>query len=62
MRADLKGLRKFWWRKNLHGFFTHKGKSLTDAQVRKVVEYGIAKGYETEAEFDDKEIEKLLNK
>lgn len=46
MKTNLKGLKKWAWRKNLRGFFSFGGRSLTDAEVRKVVEYGIAHGYE----------------
>lgn len=58
--ASLQGIRKHLWRKNLHGFFTVNGRYLTDEEVRKVVDYGISKGYETNKEFTDEEIINLL--
>ena len=58
--ASLQGIRKHLWEKNLHGFFTVNGRYLTDDEVRKVVDYGISKGYETNKEFTDEEIINLL--
>ena len=58
--ASLQGIRKYLWGKNLHGLFTVNGWYLTDDEVRKVVDYGISKGYETNKEFTDEEIINLL--
>lgn len=58
--ASLQGIRKHLWKKNLHGFFTVNGRYLTDDEVRKVVDYGISKGYDTNKEFTDEEIINLL--
>lgn len=58
--ASLQGVRKHLWRKNLHGFFMVRGRYLTNSEVRRVVEYGISKGYETNADFTDEEIIDLL--
>lgn len=58
--ASLQGIRIHLWRKNLNGFFMVNGRYLTDDEVRKVVEYGISKGYETNKEFTDEEIINLL--
>lgn len=58
--ASLQGIRKHLWRKNLNGFFMVNGRYLTDDEVRKVVDYGISKGYETNEEFTDEEIINLL--
>lgn len=58
--ASLQGIRKHLWRKNLNDFFMVNGRYLTDDEVRKVVEYGISKGYETNKEFTDEEIINLL--
>lgn len=58
--ASLQGIRKHLWRKNLNGFFMVNGRYLTDDEVRKVVDYGISKGYETNKEFTDEEIIDLL--
>lgn len=60
--TNLKGLKKWAWRKNLNGFFSYGGRELTDAEVRKLVEYGISKGYRTEADIPGEEVEQLLNK
>lgn len=40
--------------------FEHKGKPMTKDQVRRVLKYGIDKGYKTTAEFSDKEVDKIL--
>lgn len=58
--VSLQGIKKFAWRKNLNGFFCVNGRSLTNAEVRKVVEYGIAKGYETNEDIPTEEVIKLL--
>lgn len=60
IKTSLAGLRKFFWRKNLGGFFSYKGRKLSDAEVRRIVEYGISKGYETEDDIPDEEVEELL--
>lgn len=58
--VSLQGIRKFAWRKNLSGFFSISGRSLTNTEVRKVVEYGIAKGYATNEDIPSEEVIKLL--
>lgn len=58
--VNLKGLKKWAWRKNLRGFFSYGGRELSDTEVRAVVEYGISKGYKTEADIPEEEIDKLL--
>lgn len=58
--VSLQGIKKFVWRKNLSGFFCVNGRSLTNAEVRKVVEYGIAKGYETNEDIPTEEVVQLL--
>lgn len=62
MSLCLKGLRKWnkMWRKNLTGLFSIEGRKLTDAEVRKVVDYGIEKGYETDQDIPVQEIIILL--
>lgn len=49
--CSLKGVKLYAWKKNLRGFFTLDGKSLTDAEARKLVLYGIAHNYETERDI-----------
>lgn len=58
--VSLQGIKKFAWRKNLSGFFSVNGRSLTNAEVRKVVEYGIAKGYVTNEDIPTDEVIELL--
>ena len=61
LRTNLKGLKKFAWSKNLKGWFVCNGRELTDAEVRKIVEYGISKGYECDIDIPDDEVEEVLN-
>jgi ribulose bisphosphate carboxylase small subunit len=60
MDADIKGalqqLNRSW------KAFQHNGKSMTKKEVKKVLEYGIKKGYEITSEFLDSEIDELLKK
>lgn len=60
--TNLEGLKKNWWKKNLSGYFIYNGRGLTDAEVRRVVEYGISKGYRTEADIPEDELEQILSK
>lgn len=60
MATNLAGLKRFAWRKNLRGYFIHNGRELSDAEVRRVVEYGISKGYRTEADIPEDEVNQLL--
>lgn len=62
MTTNLEGLKKFAWKRNLKGFFVLNGRELSDNEVRRVVEYGIAKGYRTEADIPDDEVAQLLDK
>ena len=59
MHADLQGalnqINKSW------KAFEHKGKKMTKAQVKSVLEYGISKGYKSTSELSDKEVDELLN-
>jgi hypothetical protein len=58
MHADLKGaLRaiKTSWKA-----FEHNGKPMSKIQVKKVLEYGISKGYSTTKDFKENEIDDFL--
>lgn len=61
IKVNLKGLKKWAWRKNLKGFFSVNGKELSDEQVRTMVEWAISKGYEYDADIPEKEVIELLN-
>jgi tRNA U38,U39,U40 pseudouridine synthase TruA len=61
VKTNLKGMKKWAWRKNLNGFFSVNGQGLTDAQVRKMVHWAIEKGYEYDADIPVQEITDLLN-
>lgn len=61
IKTNLKGLKRWAWRKNLKGFFSVNGKELSDAQVREMVEWAISKGYEYDADIPEVEVAELLN-
>jgi hypothetical protein len=61
LKTNLKGLKKWAWRKDLDGFFSVNGKELSDAQVRKMVIWAINKGYEYDVDIPYKEVIELLN-
>lgn len=61
LKTNLKGLKKWAWRKNLDGFFSIDGKGLSDKQVRTVVEWAIKKGYEYDVDIPGDEVIELLN-
>jgi len=60
----MKGLKR-WMKenpnKNYEGYFDIDGKPLTHDQVVLIVNYALAKGYETEADIPDEELADLLN-
>lgn len=62
VETNLKGLRKWAWRKNLSGFFSFEGRMLSDEEVRAVVEYAISKGYEYDCDIPDEEVREVLNR
>jgi hypothetical protein len=59
MHADLKGalaqINTSWYA------FEHKGNRMTKEQVRRVLQYGLSKGYKTTAELSDDEVDKIIN-
>ena len=60
LKTNLRGLKRWAWRKNLDGFFSVDGKELSDKQVRLMVEWAISKGYEYDADIPDSEVIELL--
>jgi len=42
--------------------FIHRGKRLSKIEVKKVLEYGINKGYRYTSDFSDEEVDEILNK
>lgn len=61
IKTNLKGLKRWAWRKNLDGFFSVNGINLSDEQVRKMVDWAIDKGYEYDSDIPCDEVVKLLN-
>ena len=41
--------------------FEHKGKRMTKEQVRKVLKYGLCKGYKHTGQLSDEEVDSVLN-
>jgi len=58
MHADLKGalaqINRSW------RTFEHRDRPMTKSEVRKVLMYGLEKGYKTTAEFTDEEVDQVL--
>lgn len=42
--------------------FEHKGKPMTKSQVKRVLEYGLAKGYTTTDQLTEKEVDEIIEK
>lgn len=60
--CNLAGLKRNYWHRNLKGFLClDDGTELSDAQVHRIVEYGIKHGYKTERDIPESEIAHLLN-
>lgn len=60
--CNLAGLKRNYWNRNLRGFLClDDGTELSDAQVRRIVDYGIKHGYKTESDIPESEIAQLLN-
>lgn len=59
MDADIKGclnqINRSW------KAFEHNGKPMTKMQVKKVLQYGLSKGYETVSQITDQEVNLVLN-
>jgi len=58
MYADIKGSLDYMKKKPIP--FEHRGVSLLQNQAKKVLEYGLKKGYKTTAEISDNEIDEVL--
>ncbi len=59
MDADIQGCLKAI--NKSYRAFEHNGKSMTKEQVKKVLEYGLGKGYKAISELSDKEIDSILH-
>jgi hypothetical protein len=58
MNADIKGALEQvnkWYR-----VFEHRGQRMTKTQVKRLLEYGIKKGYEHTGEFTDEEVDQII--
>lgn len=40
--------------------FTHRGKSMSKHEVKKVLQFGLKRGYKYTSEFTDEEVDKIL--
>ena len=61
VKTNLKGLKKWAWRKNLSGFFSFEGRMLSDKEEREVVEYAIFTGYEYGCDMHGADGREVLN-
>lgn len=59
MDASIKGALKLINRS--YKAFEHKGKSMTKDEVKRILEYGLSKGYEFTSQLSDEEIDAILN-
>ena len=63
VRTSMRGFKQYMDahpRKNLTGYFSIYGRDMTNAEIRKMVSYAVAKGYETEADIPSEELAQLL--
>lgn len=58
MDADIKGCLNQIDRS--YKAFEHEGKRMTKEQVKKVLEYGLSKGYKSVSQLSDEEINSIL--
>lgn len=58
MHADIKGALEQI--NTSHKAFYHRGSRMTKEQVKKVLEYGLKKGYKSTSEFTDDEVDLIL--
>jgi len=58
MHADIKGALDYMKKKPIR--FEHRGVVLLQNQAKKVLEYGLKKGYKTTGELSDEEIDNLI--
>lgn len=58
MNADIKGALEQI--NKSYKAFTHRDRFLSKADVRRVLEYGLAKGYKTTDELKDEEVDAVL--
>ena len=63
IKTNMRGFQR-WMRNNPRkrtgGFFTFAGKALSHDQVKKLVDYAVMKGYQTEADIPPNEIIAIL--
>ena len=45
---------------NIEGLFLFNEKWLTDVQARKIIEYGLSKGYRYDIDITDDEVQEIL--
>lgn len=64
IRTSMRGFKQ-WMdehpRQNLTGFFSHNGRDMTDAEIRRVVSYAVENGYETDADIPSEELARILS-
>lgn len=58
MHADIKGALNQL--NKSYSAFKHRGKSMTKDQVKKILEYGIKKGYQHTGQLTDEEVDELI--
>ena len=60
MKASIQGsLNQF---ENNWMFFEHKGKQMSKAEVRAVLEFGLEQGYKSTGELQDEDVDRIISK
>lgn len=61
MNANCKGALNLLNTTRLWKFYEHKGQSMSKNQVKAVLEFGVANGYENTGQIPDEDIERIMN-
>lgn len=65
MKTDMQGFKLYISRnprKRLDGYFIYQGHKLSHEEVIRVVNFAVERGYRTEADIPEEELDKLLKK
>lgn len=63
LKTDMRGFQRWMKRhprKRTDGFFSFGGKELTHEQIKRIVDYAVKRGYQTDADIPTNEVERLL--
>ena len=60
IQVNLNGIKIHAWRKDLTGLFIIDGRELSDKEARRIIRWGINKGYTYDSDIPDSEAKKVL--